>query len=330
MPSNSTQTAEPPHEPAALACNRLIGARHCRIRDLFALDQWVIRTWMVGPLQLRRARSLCDRPPALLRPALDARTRGVSMGMFEATSAWRSRWILVARDCAVIALVVTIWMFREKACSATSSACRMILGGALGNIKSIATELGYVIDYADFHIGDFRPFLIFNIADAAITIGVLIILARSPSSVRDKDDRRGRRPHGQSKSAETPNGDASNLTSFDPFRLILAAGASMLAACGGGGIPQPRPSRRIRGPAPGSAGRPARFQPRARQLPARLASWWKAPRPSRLSKRSSVAPLRVAAVETSVLDRAGSSRSRAFVPRSVGDAETNVPSPRAA
>jgi len=36
-----------------------------------------------------------------------------------------------------------------------------------------------VLDYADFHIGDFRPFLIFNVADAAITIGVVIILVRS-------------------------------------------------------------------------------------------------------------------------------------------------------
>jgi signal peptidase II len=36
-----------------------------------------------------------------------------------------------------------------------------------------------VIDYADFHIGEFRPFLVFNVADAAITIGVLIILARA-------------------------------------------------------------------------------------------------------------------------------------------------------
>ena len=36
-----------------------------------------------------------------------------------------------------------------------------------------------MVDYADFHIGDFRPFLVFNLADAAITIGVLIILARS-------------------------------------------------------------------------------------------------------------------------------------------------------
>ena len=44
-----------------------------------------------------------------------------------------------------------------------------------------------MIDYADLHFGEFRPFLIFNIADAAITIGVLIILARA-FFVRDKDE----------------------------------------------------------------------------------------------------------------------------------------------
>ena len=36
-----------------------------------------------------------------------------------------------------------------------------------------------MLDYADLHIGGFRPFLVFNVADAAITIGVLIVLARS-------------------------------------------------------------------------------------------------------------------------------------------------------
>ena len=33
------------------------------------------------------------------------------------------------------------------------------------------------VDFADLHFGEFRPFLIFNVADAAITIGVLIVLA---------------------------------------------------------------------------------------------------------------------------------------------------------
>jgi signal peptidase II len=62
----------------------------------------------------------------------------------------------------------------------------LVLGGAAGNIDD-RMNFGFVVDYADFHIGDFRPFLIFNIADAAITIGVVIILARS-LLVRDKDE----------------------------------------------------------------------------------------------------------------------------------------------
>jgi signal peptidase II len=100
---------------------------------------------------------------------------GVSLGMFTAESQ-SQRWMLVALTSA-IALVVTIWMLRERKLGEIVPLA-MILGGALGNIKD-RYELGYVVDFLDLHFGEFRPFLIFNVADAAITIGVLIILARS-------------------------------------------------------------------------------------------------------------------------------------------------------
>ena len=100
---------------------------------------------------------------------------GVSLGLFSATS-MEARWMLVALTGA-IALFVLVWMLREKAFG-DIIALSMILGGALGNIRDRATR-GFVIDYADLHIGDFRPFMIFNVADAAITIGVVIILART-------------------------------------------------------------------------------------------------------------------------------------------------------
>jgi len=35
------------------------------------------------------------------------------------------------------------------------------------------------VDYADLHFGSFQPFLVFNVADAAITIGVLLLLLRA-------------------------------------------------------------------------------------------------------------------------------------------------------
>ena len=53
-----------------------------------------------------------------------------------------------------------------------------MLGGALGNILD-RTRYGYVVDFADLHFGDFSPFLVFNVADAAISIGVVILLLRA-------------------------------------------------------------------------------------------------------------------------------------------------------
>ncbi|GAA5046393.1 signal peptidase II [Erythrobacter westpacificensis] len=139
---------------------------------IFAADQWM-KDYVVNTLGLTR---VGDHYPLL--PFFDfTRTNnyGVSLGMFEATS-MEMRWILVGVT-ALIALVVLVWMMREKLLGEIL-ALSLVLGGALGNIVD-RYRFGYVVDYADFHIGTFRPFLIFNVADAAITIGVVIILARA-------------------------------------------------------------------------------------------------------------------------------------------------------
>jgi signal peptidase II len=100
---------------------------------------------------------------------------GVSMGFLQADSP-QMRWGLIAMTAAIAAFVA-VWMWREKARDDVV-ALALVLGGAVGNIID-RTRLGYVIDYADLHFGAWRPFLIFNLADAAITIGVLILLARA-------------------------------------------------------------------------------------------------------------------------------------------------------
>lgn len=157
--------------------NRLIGLA---IAAFVAVIDQAVKMYVVGPLDLRRVGHID------LLPFFDftyMENRGVSLGMFQATD-METRWLLVAVT-AGIALVVLIWMMRERLLGEIIGLA-LILGGALGNIRD-RYELGYVIDYADFHIGTFRPFLIFNIADAAITIGVVIILARS-LLLRDKAD----------------------------------------------------------------------------------------------------------------------------------------------
>ncbi len=101
--------------------------------------------------------------------------RGVSMGFFHADND-TMRWMLVGMTM-LIAGFVGVWMWREKARSDVA-ALGLVLGGAIGNIVD-RMRLGYVVDYADLHFGEWRPFLIFNLADAAITFGVLILLARA-------------------------------------------------------------------------------------------------------------------------------------------------------
>lgn len=149
---------------------------------IFALDQW-IKGYVSGPLDLRNVGviEIVSFFDLNWTPNF-----GVSLGLLTAGTP-EMRWALVGVT-ALIAFFVLIWMLREKAL-ADIVALAMVLGGALGNIRDRAT-FGYVVDYADLHFGTFRPFLVFNLADAAITIGVLIILARSLLS-REKPAKTG-------------------------------------------------------------------------------------------------------------------------------------------
>lgn len=106
---------------------------------------------------------------------------GVSLGLLRANSD-TMRWALVALTAA-IAIGVVVWMLRERN-RQDVFALGLVLGGAIGNIAD-RMRLGYVVDYADLHFGAWRPFLVFNLGDAAITIGVLVLLVRA-LLVRDK------------------------------------------------------------------------------------------------------------------------------------------------
>jgi len=145
---------------------------------VFLLDQFA-KYYVTGPLGL-------DSPYESLTvlPIFDLRfvqNVGVSLGLLQANSTMM-RWLLVLMTGAIAAGVLW-WMLRERK-RPDVIALGMVLGGALGNILD-RSRLGYVVDFADLHFGEWRPFLVFNVADAAITIGVLILLIRA-LFVRDK------------------------------------------------------------------------------------------------------------------------------------------------
>ncbi|NUQ19217.1 MAG: signal peptidase II [Sphingomonas sp.] len=100
---------------------------------------------------------------------------GISLGLLNATNPI-GRWMLVGLTSA-IAVGVAVWIGREKD-RVEQAALGMVLGGALGNILD-RVRFGYVVDFADLHFGEFRPFLVFNVGDAAISIAVVILLLRA-------------------------------------------------------------------------------------------------------------------------------------------------------
>ena len=138
---------------------------------VFLLEQ--VTKWIVlGPLDLRNVQLLEILPFFQLNYT---ENHGISLGLFQAQSD-AMRWLLVAVTAA-IAVGVGYWITREEK-RGDQIALGMVLGGALGNILDRVRH-GYVVDFADLHFGDFRPFFIFNVADAAISIGVVILLLRA-------------------------------------------------------------------------------------------------------------------------------------------------------
>lgn len=138
---------------------------------LFIVDQ--VSKWIVsGPLALQ-ARGQIELLPIFNLTWVE--NRGISLGLLNADGEL-GRWMLVAMTAA-IAIGVAWWIGREEK-RGDQLALSLVLGGALGNIVD-RVRLGYVVDFADLHFGTFRPFLVFNVADAAISIGVVILLLRA-------------------------------------------------------------------------------------------------------------------------------------------------------
>ena len=139
---------------------------------IFAADQ--LSKWFVtGPLGL-----VLEGQQLKLIPIFDltrVHNYGITLGLAQATSDTQ-RWILVGVTAAIA--VGVAWWIRKEEQRGDQLALAMILGGALGNIVD-RVQFGYVVDFLDLHFGTFRPFYVFNVGDAAISIGVVILLLRA-------------------------------------------------------------------------------------------------------------------------------------------------------
>lgn len=102
-----------------------------------------------------------------------AHNAGASFSFLSHAGGWQV-WFF-----AVIAIVVSLgilaWLVRlPKGRPTECVALSLIFGGALGNLLD-RIRLGYVNDFIDLHWQQWH-FAIFNIADAAVTFGVILLM----------------------------------------------------------------------------------------------------------------------------------------------------------
>lgn len=114
--------------------------------------------------------------------------RGISFGVLNRASDWQP-WVLVGVAMAIV-IGLLIWL-RTLEGRWLAIAISLIVGGAIGNVID-RIRLGAVVDFVDFHVRGWH-FATFNVADAAITLGVLILLADSLFG-SGKSPKEGRKP----------------------------------------------------------------------------------------------------------------------------------------
>ena len=108
---------------------------------------------------------------------------GAAFSFLSDAGGWQ-RWFFIALS-SVVSVLISIWLVRLPAAlrwQATGLA--LVLGGAVGNLVD-RVLYGYVIDFLDVYYRSWH-WPAFNVADAAITIGAVILLVdsfRNPDSL---------------------------------------------------------------------------------------------------------------------------------------------------
>ena len=100
--------------------------------------------------------------------------RGMSFGLFDNDSALNTVVFTVLAAVIVLGLLVWLWRARE---ALVVLAIGLVIGGAIGNVIDRLWR-GAVVDFLDFHLGQWH-FYVFNTADAAISVGVALMLLDS-------------------------------------------------------------------------------------------------------------------------------------------------------
>ena len=97
--------------------------------------------------------------------------KGASFGLFSTQSPWTQA--VLGGFAIVISIVLAVWMYRARS-KWLAVALGLVIGGALGNAIDRAIY-GAVADFLDFHAYGYH-WPSFNVADIAISVGVVMLL----------------------------------------------------------------------------------------------------------------------------------------------------------
>ena len=102
-----------------------------------------------------------------------AHNYGAAFSFLSDAGGWQ-RWFFVVLASGV-SLVLVVWLLRlPRKEWLTALGLSLILGGAIGNLVD-RIQLGYVVDFIDVYYKDWH-YPAFNVADSAITCGVILLL----------------------------------------------------------------------------------------------------------------------------------------------------------
>lgn len=102
-----------------------------------------------------------------------AHNYGAAFSLLSDAGGWQ-RWLFTILPAAV-SLFLVVWLLRLKRAEwLVALALSLVLGGAVGNLAG-RIKFGYVVDFVDVHHAGWH-FPAFNVADAAITCGIILLL----------------------------------------------------------------------------------------------------------------------------------------------------------
>ncbi|WP_396593742.1 signal peptidase II [Brevundimonas sp. R86498] len=141
---------------------------------IIVLDQ-LTKAWMLDGLSLREVGRVLVAPPILNFTYVE--NTGVSFGLFGGGGA---RWVLSVFSI-LVAGALAVWALKAER-RLLVAAIGLVIGGAIGNAID-RIQYGYVVDFIDFSGTGVFPW-VFNVADSAISVGLVLLILDSVLSER--------------------------------------------------------------------------------------------------------------------------------------------------